>query len=780
MTEFEPFDPAALAVEDWPAHGTFPAFPAGTTFSACAGCHGCPQVGAAGHATQGEYALPSDLPDNVRIRLSTLRLLQWLAWHSAVRHGLIGWTPGWQVPSAHSYNYADATPWTLVSGSGTTVVLQAPEGNDPRRLQLWAGTTINPELGFGTIRDNGGWHPLMPNGILQFSMPSVLALKSRPSIVRILGCNVGARTYTLEVDRDCTHAGTTVGGVPGPVTVGVWYEAGAPARWMEDCHVWPDPAGTRCKWARIDHSASLGNLPAVPGVVVDGDGKHWYCAKRWAKTSNISYDDDPDGSGEWVHTWSQPSALGTFPANGRCAQTGCDQYEPLGGSAWLTRDDGGQVLQQILAGVDTRLRRPYGATLPSQWSLQRAEAAGILTLLGQAGVPSLMTPPMGMEERVEVWRSGGHGPMVVWSDVTGDHVRVTAGAGWDWFGSVSWASPPGPGALGSVEHHDALDYATTRDGRGDETNWPERLGCRWTLDGGDPAGRPVARWSHALADEPVIAPALLADAPAHGLRIDYCARGVAHVRLSTPVSGWGGYLQISPYRQPAKVERSIGTRTVRAVVGLSGGLVAVDLEHHHWVAVGSTIEEVRHEWYAGGGPLTPAPAWAAPLNRAIGGDVGHADGALMRGDTVSFSAGSPDLALGVNWSDRRFIVQAVAPHGSTSAAADWGPWPCAEPAIAVVAATDYADHALKYDRLVLTDERGMIASGVVPGATLTGWWSAAYWVPVTALWWTPYGVDDWQLVPVEYWLSDHSSGRVWISEAWYALHDPAARICLKA
>ena len=758
-------DLSSRYITDYPRHGTFPSLPEGAVIKPCGLCDGCSQAGTAGHETVASW-LPGTTPGaEYRLHLSTLRLMQWLVWHSAARHGLIGWTPGWQPRGAVGYNYADAVGWTLIGCTSDTLTLQAGEGIDPRRLWLWAGISPEPEIGIGSVTDRRGDGIVEPNDVVQFAVPSVLALRSRPTVVQITACDVSARTVTVRVDRDVSNALATVGGVGGPVAVSTWREASDRPKWLEAPTVEPDPTGIRCRWARRDYSGSVGNMQAPDGVTVNDDDEHWYCAMRCERIGTMT-DANNDGLvDKWVYEDRRASGAATFPPDGRCSQTDCDRYEPVATASWRTRDDAGQVFQQILGGVDTKLARGFGA-LPGAWVVQRVDTPGALPLLGLS--VSLTAPVEFMATGYDFWRVGGHGEAVTYTDGTGEHVRVKTGHGWDVHGPCSVASPPGAGSLGTVAHHDALEYDDPRDVSPDQAQHPERLGLRWGIDTGDRAGRSVARWSHAEAENaPIVVPRVPVAPPDVGLLIRYCGEGVGFVRLSTPIDGWGGFVHVSPIRQPDKAEASFATRTVRSVTADEGFAWTIELENVTW---STTINETTYTWKAGGGDGCPAPVWLTPVMRGVA--IGSPDGGAMDGDAVSFSTDA--ASRGVAMSDRRFVVERVMPHGGSSAAGFGGT------VAPVVLASDYDPHALKRDVVILIDESGAMAT-VQPGDTMTFWRSAVACLPVDEVKWTAYGTDAWAAIDGEAWQSDHSAGRVWIAEAWFDARslDPVTEVCLK-
>ena len=759
-------DLASLHITDWPGHGTFPALPAGAVVRPCARCAGCTQANVTGHETESGWAWGSVPGDEYRIRMSTLRLLQFLVWHTAVRGGLIGWTPGWLPSGTASTNYADGLPWLLVACTANTLTLEAPEGTDVRNMVVWTGTTTEPEFGIDTIRGAEGRGVVQPCDIIQFSMPSMLALRSRPSVVRVTACNHETRRITVEVDRPVSAALSKVWNAP--VTVTTWREAGDPMKWNVAPHLPNSPSGTRCIHAWRDASGSVGGYAPAFGAGVDSDGFRWVCGKRRYRTRQM-VDTNNDGKlDRWEYTDHSASGAATFPSDGQCHQTTCDQYS-AGEDDWRTKHDFGQVLQQILGGIDTRLRIPWGATGPAMWKLTRIECAGILTLLG-TGVEPWM-PAGGERDTNYFFRVGACGDMVEYEDEAGHHVRVKRGHGWDVFGSCTTTAPPAVGSLGTVQHHDALDYTANRVASPDALQHMERWPIRWMVSDtamGQRAGKGFARWGHADVAGPVIIPRCPTVLPAVDQVIPICP-GITFTRFAANASPWGGRIIVHPIRQEDKGELVLAERVVQAVTPLSGGRVQLTLENVGWAANSASTPLITVQWQAGGGPGTPAPCWLTPRNNATDVTVGSPDGGAMRGDTLGCNREGFD---GV-----RLVIDDVLPHGG-STAPDWGPG-SEGPAYANVVATDYDPIARKRDVVIVLDDFGRAAT-IQAGDTVVMYASAGAFLPVTAVLWLPYGGNDWQHISDEGegWASDHGTMSVWIRETWLAGRG-GAEVCYK-
>lgn len=105
----------------------------------------------------------------------------------------------------------------------------------------------------------------------------------------------------------------------------------------------------------------------------------------------------------------------------------------------------------------------------------------------------------------------------------------------------------------------------------------------------------------------------------------------------------------------------------------------------------------------------------------------------------------------------------------------------ADPPGAIMLAGDYETFGRLRDRIVVLDESGLLASAgaALANVTLTGWWSAAWFMPLSGPpQRTAYGADEWESLEAGDWLSDHSAGRVWLSQAWLAGMG-AAEFCLR-
>jgi hypothetical protein len=609
-----------------------------------------------------------------RLNLKALRAMQWLVWRLSVGHGLWGWTPGFIINASASYNFSDAVGYEVidVAGGGFELLLELrDETGNVLDVQLWAGRTPEPEIGIGWVNGAGGWGLMQPGDILEFHAPCVLAYKSRPMVVRLLS-KPATRRLWVEVDRDCSHALTVIDD-SAHVYVSSWREAGDLPKWNDSPHLGPEPTGTRCVHARRDFSQSLGNLGISGGVAVNDEGEHWYCALRTQVTQTATDTDDDGFVDTYVTTRHTPSGVATFPASGFCAQLACDRYQAIGEARWVTKYDCGQAFQQIWCATDLKLEQGMpGISSPRNWKLSRIETPSIAALLGH-GV-NLHTPA-GMHAQTYPLRVGGHGNVVVWEDIIGQHVRVTTGHAWDVYGDATMADPPPAGSIGPTAQHDSLDYmasVTLSDVNADRLQNSERLGSRVMRDTGERTGRGYARWSHA---EP-LERWLVIPRVRFGMPGTFVCGEATVVVLAAPVTiggtDWGGYIEIAPIIQAEKTEIAVCTRTTNDVTALGSGRFQIDLENvqHQagfvWGDSGATFDRI-YTWLAGGGPGTPAECWAAVHNYYEGGDLGSPFGGLARGDSVSF-----DVTVdGQNLNGRRFIIEKVWPHGG-SEAATWG------------------------------------------------------------------------------------------------------------
>lgn len=234
---------AALKVENVPEHADFCSrvSPTGLATKCKPACGGCPVGGTtAGHKSYWRGEMTQTLADSKRIRLSTLRTLQWLVHRLNLdANGLIGSAYGWLVGGTASYNYADSCSWTLLSVDGVNndeLTLQAPVSVDPRALTIYTFRTLEPEYGMSYLAGGGGWGVVQPGDIVEFLAPSVLEEKRKPSVVRVLSCTPVTRTIVVQVDQNVSEAmesGDIDDPSPASWSVKTWRAAGDPEKWLE-------------------------------------------------------------------------------------------------------------------------------------------------------------------------------------------------------------------------------------------------------------------------------------------------------------------------------------------------------------------------------------------------------------------------------------------------------------------------------------------------------------------------------------------------------------------
>ena len=515
----------------------------------------------------------------------------------------------------------------------------------------------------------------------------------------------------------------------------------------------------RCKHSKHDWTESTNAF--------NGRTDNWYCAKH---VFNIREDVDTDEDlllDTTTYTWHQPTGLANYQPD--CLQRNvCDQYEDFGiedyFTVWYTF---AEWYRQVWCAANIRIDQGVvGDSTPANYTVKRVANPSLRRLIKDSW--PLSTPGGYFPSRQFPGDPGSYGEFITTTDVD-DNEHITSSKRYNEdaltdpetaeFGVLE--TYPTPGFFYNESHHDTIAYASALTDSTDPheltRTHEERAGLSLLRDEGTNGGRGAHRYTHTVpTDEPV-----LCENVDLTLEDEWQDRyDTRFMRLS--VDGTG-VIEVKPLTVTAegesiKDETAIATRTVHSVTDLGDGYYAVELTntpHYFGYDVAGPARATK-TWNAGGGPgFAVRQIFRVNSHEEEGHDGG--DDGLQPGDTVSFG------------DTRRFVVVEVRAHGGSEDAAWGGDGDPGE----VTRTLDYANYARYRDRLVVYDESGYMAT-VTAGATMTGYWSAGYWMGTASLQWTEYQKDEWAPVACT---SESCKGRVTIAAA--LLDAMPDRVCFK-
>jgi hypothetical protein len=191
------------------------------------------------HNTSDEFVVITQAGQNVRIRMSVWRRMQYLVQRKERdAFGFIGSATGYLINARDSLNYSDAVGATLVSVSGTTVTVEL-DVDTVQNVTLFQARRAETEIGWGYVTGYGGFGVIQPGDVLWFDSPSILRVKSTPTIKEILSVDLELKRVTFRVDQDVSNAMVTDDAeteAPEDWTCRIWNQAGNPESWMQVLH----------------------------------------------------------------------------------------------------------------------------------------------------------------------------------------------------------------------------------------------------------------------------------------------------------------------------------------------------------------------------------------------------------------------------------------------------------------------------------------------------------------------------------------------------------------
>lgn len=437
----------------------------------------------------------------------------------------------------------------------------------------------------------------------------------------------------------------------------------------------------RCFYSRVDYTDSVGNYDTDSGVGVSDDGEHVYCAKRVYEEYEYVDDYDrinqqagQDGIPDRVDvTLHHPANLDLFPTSGatagQCIQFGyCEHYENsldhAGDRAAPFSIDYMRWLPELWFACDARLQQQY--VLSQNYILERMQHPSIMWLIGYYG--GLISPhgfnaktsPLG----TETWSVVKPETVI---DQDGEFLRSISGlergylVEYDAGPPPEWSvDPDRPGVLPD----NVSDYTTMRDPFDPsltvQDDLLEYVGAQVTRDDLTIKTSGLSRISAALGEEDIVCPNF--DLGITTLQQNFRST----FQRAEPHDGGDGVLTILPYRQDAKSELSLGSRTLYSITPLGGGRYQIDLDNteHRFSRFDSGTDDLGDSYnriftvMAGGGPVV-LPYEHQALNSFEG-----------EKDTGSRRVGAMPLDC-VEIDGDRFVIESVHPHGG-SEASGWG------------------------------------------------------------------------------------------------------------
>lgn len=437
----------------------------------------------------------------------------------------------------------------------------------------------------------------------------------------------------------------------------------------------------RCFYSRVDYTDSVGNYDTDSGVGVSDDGEHVYCAKRVYEEYEYVDDYDrinqqagQDGIPDRVDvTLHHPANLDLFPTSGatagQCIQFGyCEHYENsldhAGDRAAPFSIDYMRWLPELWFACDARLQQQY--VLSQNYILERMQHPSIMWLIGYYG--GLISPP-GFNAKTsplgtETWSVVKPETVI---DQDGEFLRPITGlergylVEYDAGPPPEWSvDPDRPGVLPD----NVSDYTTMRDPFDPsltvQDDLLEYVGAQVTRDDLTIKTSGLSRISAALGEEDIVCPNF--DLGITTLQQNFRST----FQRAEPHVGGDGVLTILPYRQDAKSELSLGSRTLYSITPLGGGRYQIDLDNteHRFSRFDSGTDELGDSYnriftvMAGGGPVV-LPYEHQALNSFEG-----------EKDTGSRRVGAMPLDC-VEIDGDRFVIESVHPHGG-SEASGWG------------------------------------------------------------------------------------------------------------
>lgn len=262
--------------ETLPPHPTFPhkTKPDELIIYPMRECRSCPQLGGndnPGHITYERGELSG--PINKRpATLPMLRNLQWLvskacAWFTT----MYGSQSGLLLNGLNTTNFADFQDYNILSVDGDTLTCEKLDGSNCGD-NAWGTLSFFPEG--SQFKVTHVLHGLpQPNDEIEFLSPSVLATKSRPSILRVIWTTDTPNQIQFVCDQSVTHAMTlgdeSAAPYSGEYHIKVWRQNGDREEWNPV----NDPKELRCysKFQVIDMATDLDADGVIELTNRDGD-----------------------------------------------------------------------------------------------------------------------------------------------------------------------------------------------------------------------------------------------------------------------------------------------------------------------------------------------------------------------------------------------------------------------------------------------------------------------------------------------------------------------------
>jgi len=425
------------------------------------------------------------------------------------------------------------------------------------------------------------------------------------------------------------------------------------------------PCYAKCKWARRDYSASVGNYGASQGTAIDSKGHHHYCDKKRYLEFTLS-DNYPEGAPDGLMDTATgeinfPSGISRFPDDGICSQYNCcTQFTPAEND--FTKDapfdyqhHAGTIFLELWGGINHALMQKEGTVGSQGYNshyVRRVLGPSLCWLTGYYPIETVG----GMHLQNTFPGNGCWAPPTIRTEGTNQYMYPSLGTVFEY---VSGDIPLDAGEVpaegfyprtvpGFKTSRDPMDYSATID-----VLPLERFGIRIERDTGELKARGISYAPGAKTAQDIIIPNLL---PSGGMQ----------QRAMGSYNSDSKRLTIVPLRQETKSEKNIGQRTIASITNEGSGIIAVELENglHQYSfiedgpEIGDSFDRIV-SWQGGGkAPVHPADYQQINSYHELDKSLGAGTGGASRGDVVEIQG-------------KRFFVVEVIPFGG-SEAPTWG------------------------------------------------------------------------------------------------------------